>query len=120
VSKQLGTAALIVVLILLVILNLRFLKLWLSVLVKGRSLTDQKKVLPGARGWVYIGGIFLSIGIVEMLLEGKNWYEGLLPFSLSGQDRILRSENLFPLIGYALVGFGIALQIFGKRNKNTQ
>jgi hypothetical protein len=119
-NQLIGTVALIVVLIVLFILNFRFLRLWLNILRKKNGFADHKKVLSGAVGWVYIGGIFVSVGIVEMLLEGKEWYEGLFPLSASSQGLYVKSENLFPLMGYAFVGLGIILWGLRKRNKNAQ
>jgi len=103
-----------VVLLVLIVLNFRFLKMWVGILQRRETLNRENLVLPGGRGWIIIGGILLTIGVIEKLLEGDIWYLGLVPISWSVGEGKLTLVAPLSLLGYLILGLGLA-QVFLKR-----
>lgn len=102
---EVGTIGLVILLCILLVLNARFLRRWILVLRHKGNLRDQPTPLAGGAGLIYIGVIFVSVRVIEVLLEGREWYLGLLPigWGLSGMSW----EPLFAMFGYVLIAIGL-------------
>src|SRR5450432_3200171 len=78
-AREVGTVGLIALLVVLLVLNARYFVQGVNVLLKRKTLEEQKPILPGPRGLVILGGLMLAICVVEGLLDGGPWYKALLP-----------------------------------------
>ena len=114
--SMIGAVGLVVILVLLVILNARYLVLWVNVLRGRKTLREQRSVLPGPLGLVAIGAIILAICVIEGLLNGEPWYRGLL--LSDGRAEVWAVNSAFLILGYLLVIAGIVSLLVERKSGN--
>ena len=98
--------------IVLLILNGKFLIMWANVLTGRRTLREQRPVLPGPKGLVLIGGIVLARNVIDALLSGHPWYQGLL-LHFEGGIETWGMNAAFLILGYGLIAWGVVSSIRG-------
>jgi hypothetical protein len=103
-AKEVGTIGLIALLVVLLVLNARYVVLSVNVLLKRKTLEERPEILPGPRGLVTIGSLMLAICVVEGLLDGGPWYKALLPL---GRGAEFWKSSPFLVLGYLFVVAGL-------------